>query len=70
MEEEVDSCAFLERKLGIFGYELFDLGEDFGSPEHIYYIFSPEAGSHVTGRLLRLEEVKQLLKQLEFKLEA
>lgn len=69
MTEELDSLASLEKKLNIFGYELFDLGEDFGSLEHVYYVFPPESGIPVAGCFFRIEEVGQLAKRLEMSLD-
>lgn len=65
MDQETDSLAECERELGRLGYDLFDLGTDFGSSDHLYYLFSRKSGVPVIGQLLFLEEVKRIVKRLD-----
>jgi hypothetical protein len=63
MELKVDSPVPLEKRARRLGYELMDLGTDFGISEHLYYIFSAKTGSPPTESLLNIEEVEKILQQ-------
>jgi len=64
MEEKVDPFSGLEKKLCKLGYEIFDLGTDFGSSDYLYYVFASESGIPVAENLLCQEEVENVLEQL------
>ena len=65
MDQEADSLAACEKELNRLGYELFDLGTDFGSEDHLYYLVSAESGFPAIGRLLYREDVERIVKRLD-----
>jgi len=56
-----------EEFLDSFGYELIDLGVDFDSIKHLYYVDSKKTGEPLSDHLLYREEIKQIIKTLSRK---
>lgn len=53
-----------EQFLESFGYEFLDLGLDFNSNKHVYYVDSKNTGEPLSDHLLHREEIKKIIKTL------
>jgi hypothetical protein len=53
-----------ERELAALGYELYDLGTDFNSEEHIYYLMSSKTGEPLSPNLLFGRDVERIAARL------
>ena len=64
MDGEAKTLEASGRELAALGYELFDLGTDFISEEHLYYLISTETGEPLSPNLLFRRDVERLAAQL------
>ncbi len=59
-----DSIDPYEEYLDSLGYELIDLGLDFNSIKHVYYVESKKTGEPLANQLLYREDIKKIIKTL------
>ncbi|MCE1196638.1 hypothetical protein LWX53_09105 [bacterium] len=64
MDGEAKALRASERELAAFGYELYDLGTDFNSKEHLYYLISIETGEPLSPNLLYRRDVERIAADL------
>lgn len=64
MDVEGKALEASERELAALGYELFDLGTDFNSEEHVYYVMSSKTGEPLSRNLLFGREVERIAARL------
>ena len=64
MDGEAKALKASERELAALGYELFDLGTDFNSKEHLYYLVSLETGKPLSPNLLYRRDVERIAAEL------
>ncbi|HEY9055198.1 MAG TPA: hypothetical protein VIO60_10315 [Rectinemataceae bacterium] len=64
MATQADRERDCELKLWDSGYELLDIGRDFSSEEHVYYILERSNGSLAMERLLTLDDVEGFISAL------
>jgi len=60
MNGEANALEACERQLAALGYELFDLGTDFNSEEHLYYLMSSKTGEPLSPNLLFRRDVERI----------
>ena len=64
MDVEEKALEASERELAALGYELFDLGTDFNSEEHVYYLMSLKTGEPLSKNLLFGRDVERITARL------
>lgn len=64
MDGEAKALEASERDLAALGYELCDLGTDFNSEEHLYYLMSMKTGEPLSPNLLNGRAVERILAKL------
>ena len=64
MNGEEKALEASERELAALGYELFDLGTDFNSEEHVYYLLSSKTGEPLSRNLLFGRDVERIAARL------
>ena len=64
MNGEANALDACERQLAELGYDLFDLGTDFNSEEHLYYLMSSETGEPLSPNLLCRRDVERITEKL------
>jgi hypothetical protein len=64
MNGEEKALEASERELAALGYELFDLGTDFNSEEHVYYLLSSKTGEPLSRNLLFRRDVERIAARL------
>lgn len=64
MDVEGKALEASERELAALGYELFDLGTDFNSEEHVYYVMSSKTGEPLFRNLLFGRDVERIAARL------
>lgn len=64
MNGEAKALEASERELAALGYEIFDLGTDFNSEEHLYYLISSDTGEPLSPNLLFGRDVERIAAQL------
>ena len=52
-----------EQFLDSLGFDLFDLGMDFNSVKHVYYVEDKVTGEPLADHLLYREEIKRIIKK-------
>jgi len=64
MEKRADVC---EECLNRLGFEILDLGTDFNSAEHLYYVMSRQTGVPLREFLLTHKEIEQTVEETKEK---
>jgi hypothetical protein len=65
MAASQDPALSCETQLKSLGLELLDLGRDFESQAHLYYIFDTSSGALLSERILLLEDVQRFIDALK-----
>ena len=60
MNGEANALEACGRQLAALGYELFDIGTDFNSEEHLYYLMSSKTGAPLSPNLLYRRDVERI----------